>query len=336
MDNDKEVLQNLFGMKGNERVVALNPGERKRIRAEYNLVETGVHTIRVGNITEVIEVLPPDPIRFENMMVKVGQGKHANVVFATVEVTNNQQVADLIAVDLYVDEQIVCTQKMELKPYEKRVMELSSFSKGGIYNVAIGNLKSKEITIEGTLKGTPIIKDLSGNGNHGFLRGAPKIVNNGEMVAVSLDRDEDYIEIPDSESLHVEDGFTGMVWANLDELATAEEMGHNPLMVKGISTGWGVTYLVRMAVERNGKLKWGTCHGITEYSWQGGNATVGEWIQYTSSFDKQTGGVSYCNEQKVAETIGVKLDEKLQNWEGFSSFCWLFLYWAYHKRDWQA
>jgi len=321
MDNDKEILQNLFGMKGSERVVALNPGERKRIRAEYTLLEPGRHIIQVGCVREVVDVLPPDPICFENMMVKVGQGENTNVIFVTVEVTNNQQMKIWTTVDLYIDEQKTCSQAMELKAYEKKVMEFSyRFSKGGRYKVGIGNMQSQEITIEGNLRGTPIIKDLSGHGNNGFLRGTPKVDATSERVEISLDHDGDYIEIPDSKSLHVEDGFTGIVWANLNRLATAEEMGHNPLMLKGISTGWGVTYLLRMAVERNGKLKWGTCHGTTEYSWQGGNATVGEWVQYTSTFDKKTGGVSYCNDQKVAETIGIKLDENLCNWSGVPLF----------------
>jgi len=321
MDNDKEIRQNLFGMKGKERVVALNPGERKKIRKEYTMLEPGRHSIKVGNVRTVIDVLPPDPIRFESMMVKVGQGEFSNIIFVSAEVTNNQQREICTTVDLYIDDRNVCVQTMGLKAYEKRAIEFSyRFSKGGIYKVRIGQLQSKEITIEGSLRGTPMIKDLSGHGNNGFLRGMPKVGATGDGVTVSLDHDGDYIEIPDSESLHVEDGFTGIVWANLNRLATTEEMGHNPLMVKGISTGWGVTYLLRMAVERNGKLKWGTCHGTTEYSWQGGSATVGEWVQYTSTFDKQTGGASYCNDQKVAETIGIKSDENLCNWDGLPLF----------------
>ena len=41
-------------------------------------------------------------------------------------------------------------------------------------------------------------------------------------------------------------------------------MGHNPLMVRGKSVGWGATYLFRMVVERSGILRWGICHDITE------------------------------------------------------------------------
>ncbi len=321
LDNGKEFVQNLFGVKGKERVVALNPGEVRKIRTEYTILEPGRHTIKVGNNTQLLDVVPPEPIIFENMRTKVGQGKASNVIFVTVEITNNTDVSTLIDVDLYIDNRIVLTQKVELQSYEKKSVDFTyQATKGGTYKVAIGNLNYKEVTVEGTLKGTPIIKDLSGNGNHAFLRGAPRLITDSDRVALSLDNDGDYIEIPDSENLHVKDGYTGIVWANLNRLATEEEMGHNPLMLKGISTGWGATYLLRMCVERSGKIKWGTCYGITEYSWQGGKASVGDWVQYTSTFDRKTGGASYCNEEKVAEITGIKVDEPLRNWEGLPLF----------------
>lgn len=321
MDNGEGIFQNLLGYQGKERIVALNPGEKRKIRGEYALVGAGEHVIQVGNVRKVIDVLPLEPISFDNMTIKVGQEQNSNVAFVTVEVTNNQETEKFTNVKLYVDNHKVATQTLKLISYEKKVMEFSySFTKGGVYQVGIEKLEPKTITIEGTLKGTPIIKDLSGNGNHGLLRGTPKINYQGERVTVSLDHDGDYIEIPDSESLSVEDGYTGLVWANLNRLATLDEMGHNPLMVKGISTGWGVTYLVRMAVERGGNIKWGTCYGTTEYSWQGGRAPVGKWVQYTSTFDKKAGGASYCNEQRVAETIGIGPHEKLCNWKGLPIF----------------
>ncbi|MBP2657595.1 MAG: metallophosphoesterase [Firmicutes bacterium] len=321
LDNGKEFIQNLFGVKGKERVVALNPGEVKRINTEYTIVEPGRHIIKVSNTTQLIDVVPPAPIIFENLRSKVGQGKASNIIFTTVEITNNQDVSTLIDVDLYIDNRIVLTQKAELQSYEKKSVDFTyQPAKGGIYKVSIGDLESKEVTVEGTLKGIPIIKDLSGNGNHAFLRGKPRLIADSDRVALSLDKYGDYIEIPDSETLHVKDGYTGIVWANLNRLATEEEMGHNPLMVKGISTGWGATYLLRMCVERDGNIKWGTCYGITEYSWQGGKASVGDWVQYSSTFDKETGGVSYCNKEKVAETIGISVDDPLRNWEGVPLF----------------
>lgn len=321
VDNNKEVMLNLFGTKNKERVIALNPGQVAKIKTEYVILEPGRHNVTIGDRTEVIDVLPADSVCFENMTVKVGQGNSSNIIFATVEITNHKGHHILSDVDLSVDHQIVVTQKVKLQPHEKKKLDFTyQIAKGGIYKVGIGNLTCKEIVVEGTLRGIPIIKDLSGNGNHGLLRGIPKLVIDNQKVALSLDHDGDYIEVPDNETLHVKDGYTGVVWANINRLVTGGEMGHNPLMVKGISIGWGATYLLRMCLERSGNLKWGTCHGITEYSWQGGQAGVGEWVQYTSAFDKKTGGTSYCNNQKVAETVGIKLNEPLRNWEGLPLF----------------
>ncbi|SFL86399.1 purple acid phosphatase family protein [Pelosinus propionicus] len=320
LDNGKEIMRNLFGVKGKERVVALNPGEARKIHTEYTIMEPGRHIITVNNTTQLIDIVPSSSIVFENLRSMTGQGKASNIIFTTVEIMNNQDCSTIMDIDLYIDDRIVLTQKAELQSCEKKNVDFTYRAvKGGNYKVAVGGLETK-ITVEGTLKGIPIIKDLSGKGNHAFLRGTPRLIADSDRSALCLDKDGDYIEIPDSETLHVKDGYTGIVWANLNRLAAEDEMGHNPLMVKGISTGWGATYLLRMCVERNGKIKWGTCYGITEYSWQGGKASVGDWVQYSSTFDKKTGGASYCNKEKVAETIGIPMGEPLRNWEGLPLF----------------
>ena len=77
----------------------------------------------------------------------------------------------------------------------------------------------------------------------------------------------------------VEDACSGMGGAKVERLAKPSEMGHNPLMVRGKSVGWGATYLMRMVIERAGGLKWGICHDITEYSWQGGHVVNDVWTQ---------------------------------------------------------
>jgi len=321
VDNGQEVLQNLFGVHGKERVIALNPGELRNFIAQYYLSEPGRHILKVGKATKIINLSVQNQVCLDNMKITVGQGNVADVVFATVEATNYKDVQALTSVHLYIDDQIVDTQKVDLASYEKQVINFAyKFRQGGTYQVRIENLTCQEVSIEGTLKGIPIIKDLSGNENNGFLRGTPSVVADREKVSVTFDDYGDYIEIPDSGKLHIETGYTGMVWANVNRLATEEEMAHNPLMLKGTSLGWGATYLLRMAVERSGGLKWGTCHGITEYSWQGGKVDLGMWTQYTSTFDKQTGGASYRNGQKVAEIAGIKADAKLRNWEGLPLF----------------
>ena len=128
------------------------------------------------------------------------------------------------------------------------------FPFGGQYAIRVGDLQAKTIVIEGTLKGTPLVTDRSGHGNHAILRGNPKVTRQDDgTVAVDLAGSlGDYIEIPDHPSLRVKDGVSGLVWANLNRLPIAGEADRNPIMVKGPSIGWGANYLVRMLVKRSG------------------------------------------------------------------------------------
>lgn len=320
-DNDKVTVQNLFGVSGKERVVVLNPGEEKRVQTGYNLTGAGKHTISVGGVTKTIEVKRLEPFFLENCKVKVGQGPHSDCVFVSAVVTNNHNTVTMAEIDLYIDDNRADCKKLELLPYEKRVIQfVYQFCRGGVYQLRVAHLEPREVKIQGTLKGCPVIRDKSGRGNHAWLRGTPRIASGKDGVTVTLADYGDYIEIPDSENLRVTDGYSGVVWANITRLATEEEMGHNPLLLKGASIGWGATYLLRMAVERSGGLKWGTCHGSNEYTWQGGKIKQGDWAQYTSAFDKQTGGASYVDCHQVAQIAGIAESEVLRNWEGFPLF----------------
>ena len=56
------------------------------------------------------------------------------------------------------------------------------------------------------------------------------------------------MEIPDNKNYVVDNGVTGMVWANIDRLATGDEWDHNPLLMKGAPISYGTYYLSRIAV----------------------------------------------------------------------------------------
>lgn len=315
-DNGAEHVINLFGNKGKERIIALNCNEEKDFIALYETTDPGQHELYVEGITKSITVCEPEQLTFEHMKFKVGNEKNTNLLIASVEITNNLKNEVQVPVDLIINEEVVQRKTISLAGYEKKNIEYyHKLSRGGSYKVKIANLEEKEIRVQGPVRIIPRVKDLSGNGNDALLHGTPRVVKEKDGVIVHLDQYSDYLEIPDSDSLRVSDGFTGMVWANISRLAQGAEMSHNPLMVKGKSIGWGATYLLRMAVERAGSLKWGTCHDITEYAWQGGNASLNEWVQYTSSFDKKSGGTSYCNTNKVAEISGIGDDARLRNWE---------------------
>lgn len=322
-DNGIERNINLFGKPGKERVVALNPGEIKQISGVYKVLTPGEHTIKLGPVTHVINVpQPSNVLELNNMSTYVGEGQFSNVVFVTLEVTNPHHDEYVGSLDLLINNCIVSTQKVFLESNERKVVNFSHrFDRGGSYKISVGNLEAKTVQIEGTLKGTPLIEDLSGNGNNGILRGNPKISTMEDgTISVALDNYSDYIEIPDNPSLHVKDGFSGIVWAHIDRLSQPDEKDHNPLMVKGPSVGWGVNYLLRMVIKKIGVTAWGTCHGTTEYAWDGGKVPIGEWAQYSSTFDRTNGGTGYINQQKVAEVAGPGKNVELRCWEGYPIF----------------
>ncbi|MBP2631589.1 MAG: metallophosphoesterase [Firmicutes bacterium] len=325
VDNNKETLLNLFGTAGNEQVITLNPGEKKTINRSITLTSPGKHSVRIGNATETL-IIPElkDAIELCNVTTRAGKGIDSNVVFAATEVSNLHNTNITKQLDFYVDQQVVSSQNISLAPYEKKVVNFSyRFVQGGTYHVKIGNSESQEVQIEGTLKGTPLAKDLSGHGNDGIIRGNPKIIakEDGSMSVSLADNYGDYIEIPDSQSLHVQDGFTGIVWSNLNRLSKDGEQERNPMMVKGPSLGWGANYLVRMLVKKSGgNVSWGTCYDNTEYLWEGGKAPIGSWAQYALTFDKATGGTSYIDNKKTAEIGQIKQDVRLRDWEGYPLF----------------
>lgn len=322
-DNHQERIINLFGALGKERVITLNAGEEKAITGTIILDTAGKHMIQIGNITKTIEV--PDSaadFQLKHMAVSTGQGENSNVIFATIEVYNLRAEQQTIQLDFYINEASVNSQRISLDAYENKLANFAHrVREAGEYQVRISDEISKKVQVEGNMKVTPLVKDMSGKGNHGIVRGNPRFtVRTDGTIAVVLEQYGDYIEIPDHPSLHVCDGFTGMVWAKMNHLARGEERDHNPLMVKGPAVGWGVNYLLRMVVKKIGVAAWGTCHGITEYAWDGGKVPVGEWAQYTSGFDRRSGGTSYINNEIVAEIAGIDTTAKLRCWEGYPLF----------------
>lgn len=320
VDNGAVVVKNLFGPAGQERVIVLQAGERCRFTAEHPLT-AGRHQLCCGEATLTVTVPAPVGLRLANLTVGVGSGAMADYALLRVEATNQQAVACRETVVVYLDGMPVQERTIELAPHSLQALELAvPIAKGGQYRLGVNHLPPLEVYIEGELCSTPLVRDKSGNGNHAYLRGTPRRIQTEQGAALVLTEYGDYLEIPETASLQVTDGYTGMVWANVARLAAPEEMGHNPLLQKGMSLGWGATYLLRMAVERSGGLKWGTCHGISEYSWQGGQVTLGQCVQYTAAFDKASGGTSYCDAQPVAAIAGIPADCELRQWPGTPLF----------------
>ena len=315
-DNGEEQLVNLFGAPGREIVVALNGGEERHLTAIYKARQQGDHEIMVGNCQTRITVFEPPQLSFAHMQLSIDEKSMGNRLLGSIEATNNLEREIFVTVPLYIDQRIAESKNVFFRGNEKKKIDFCyKFDQGGSYQVSIADQLPKEIEIQGGIRIIPRIQDRSGNGHHGLLHGKPKVIATAEKVEVRLENYGDYIEIPANRDLSAPDGFSGMVFAKVERLAKKNEMGHNPLMVKGKSVGWGATYLLRMVIERAGGLKWGVCHDITEYSWQGGRVDLKEWAQYTIAFDKATGGHSYCNGECVAYVAGINKESELRQWE---------------------
>lgn len=156
---------------------------------------------------------------------------------------------------------------------------------------------------------------MSGNRHYGLIHGCPRLEKYKNNYQLCLDNDTDYIEIPAAKDLIANKGFTTIVSANIQRLANENEMGHNPLMVRGKSVGWGATYLFRMVVERSGILRWGICHDITEKNWRGGKIKLHKMARYALSFDKEHGGASYVDGIPVAYVEGISKESILRQWD---------------------
>ena len=315
-DNQTEHTINLFGQEENSHVIFLEAGEEAKVTTIYQAATQGDHEICVDGETLKIVVFEPEQLSYAHMKIFPGTGDQSDCLQASIEATNNLDREIFVAIPLYINQRIAETKNMFFRGHEKKFIEFHfKFQKGGSYQVSIADQLPKEIEIEGGIRIVPRIHDKSGHGHYGLLHGTPKVIPQDGHVEVCFEKYGDYIEIPPNPDLCVANGFTSMVWAKVDRLAKPNEMGHNPLMVRGKSVGWGATYLMRMVIERAGGLKWGVCHDITEYSWQGGHADIGSWMQYTMAFDKQHGGDSWCNGENVAHVSGIESSCQLRQWD---------------------
>lgn len=312
-DNAQEHTIYLFGEGKKQRMFVLKPGEERHVSFCYELMSTGEHTLRIGDVVKTIPVAKVKPYTVEHMAVFLGEKEKSNHIAAGIEIKNNLAKDITAEIPLLIDNCIVQKKKVSLHDHEQKHIDFyHRFNRSGKHEINIADLPGKKIFIEGGLCIIPRIQDKSGNGHYALLQGQPRIKRSGSSVEIQFVNYGDYIEIPANKELLAENGFTGIVWANIKRLAYENEMGHNPLMVRGQSVGWGANYLMRMVVDRKGGLKWGACYDTTEYAWQGGEANVGKWTQYTMSFSKQNGGNSYRDGALVAHAAGIAANAKIR------------------------
>ena len=322
-----------FGKSGKERVVGLNPGESATLSAPLTLSALGKHTLTLGGYTKTVNVtFRKATYSYDNLRLQLGSGTvsepTSDVIYAKADVKNLGNEDGTAQAVLYSNGASIASQKVALKAGETRAVEFAyKAPAGGDYKVKIGNSSEKTATVLGSIQGTPIVKDKSGKGNDGIIRGNPTLVKYNGGWGLSLDGVDDYVEIPDNHNYVVDNGITGMVWANVDRLAQGDEWDHNPLLMKGASISYGTNYLFRMAVRKTGMVTYGVGFNNDngEYFWNddenmGGGVTLGKWVQYTGGFDRATGGDSYEDTKASGHTDAPDFDSEIRNWEGKSMY----------------
>ena len=152
------------------------------------------------------------------------------------------------------------------------------------------------------------VKDHSGNGNHGTIAGGdPQWVDSEIGMAMEFDGVDDYLEIPDSESLGVgEDDFTLVAWLNP---ASPGEEG-NGIIAKG-AWCWNGGWILQIAVVPGVGFIAG--HIALETSANGGNngsivapagtMTVGEWQFIAVSVTRGEDSFIYRNGELVGTEV---------------------------------
>jgi hypothetical protein len=125
------------------------------------------------------------------------------------------------------------------------------------------------------------VKDLSGNGNNGTLKGA-KWVDGKSNKAVSLDG-KSYIDIPNSDSLSPDQNITVMAWVNM-KAGTSGEMA---IVSKGQWAANDLPY--ELTVNPTGNIFWQMYDGVGGHDQcSPPSPTVGEWHHIAGTYDGKT------------------------------------------------
>lgn len=344
--NDNGKVRYLYQFGGEVQI--LEPGQSAVLTGTLKMEALGTHTLKVADQTAAVQVkFRPATFDYGNLRVKLGNGEksnlESNILSVKADVSNIGNEAGTAAAVFKINGKTIASKSYNLAPSQTKTAEFThTFTQAGEYEVTIGSAAPQTVYIEGAIQGMPIVKDKSGNGNHGYIHGAPEFGTDDQgRQTVILDGKRDYIEVPDKGGYTTTTGVSGMVWANLPSAGTTKggvsELtepyvdldgkgaipDHNPLMVKGIGLGWGTPYLFRIAVRETGKVTYGVCllDDNGEFSWNDGSQDEAgikkdTWVQYTSTFDFDNGGDSYQNGYQSAHVDKPAFTAPMKNWEG--------------------
>lgn len=282
----------------------LDGGEAQTMTFRHELHGSGDHLIEFGDQKQLVQISAAAQIGCDEPTVNIDRAN--SMVEVEVQLTSHGKGDSCHAVlELCWDEVSVATLPVTVECGTAQSGTLSfQYPEGGRHQAQVyldhDLVKSTTLDCGGAIAVIPAVRDKSVWGNDALVRGNPRLILDGDRLALSLEADGDYLEIPPAPSMQAPEGFTALVRANVSRLANPDEMAHSPLFVRGKSVGWGATYFVRMVIDRNGTMKWGTCHGSSEYGWAGGHAQVGKWADYLLEFTKAAGGNCEIDAHPVA------------------------------------
>lgn len=326
----------------------LDPGESVTLTGELRMSELGSHTLKLADVTKTVNVeYRSATFDYTNLRTKQGDGEVSdmlsNILHVKADVVNIGNEAGTAVAEFKIDGKVIDSKEYHLASGETSTVEFAwRFDKAGEFEVTVGDIEPQTVYVEGSIQGMPIIKDKSGSNNNAYIHGQPEFGTdeNGNQTLI-LDGLRDYIEIPDDSSYIPDEAMSGIVWAKLPGAGTTKggvsELveqyvdldgkgaipDHNPLMVKGISIGWGTPYMFRMAVRETGKVTYGVCllDDNGEFQWNDSSDEAAgikkdQWVQYTGTFSLSEGGDSYQNELHSAHVDKPAFTAPINTWEG--------------------
>jgi len=125
-----------------------------------------------------------------------------------------------------------------------------------------------------------VVKDISGNGNDGELKG-PKWDKGKFESGLRFGGQSDFVEVPDSDSLALTDGLTIEMWIYLNAYSTAGGNGVTKETTYKVGTRSDKKAMIRMTTS---KLAWGSAvlAGKTD-------VPLNSWHHVAGTYDAKTG-----------------------------------------------
>ncbi len=134
-----------------------------------------------------------------------------------------------------------------------------------------------------------VIQDLSDSGNDGTLLGAKR--GDGKFQGGMIfggNEDEDYVEIPDDDSLDLVEGLTIEMWVYLNSEPTAGGVGVTKATTYKVGPRNNLKTELRMATTTNA---WGSANVISN-----SQLPLGKWVHIAATYDADSGdGLIYID-----------------------------------------